>query len=131
MNLVPNFNTPYDDHKKQQEEMIERAKENMRNMEQQFASNSGNSIVDMMENNAKQQERSANSLEKIAENAKIQADSAKILAEKAKEDSLKAKKRVNWSIFFTALSCIGTLIANSDKIYTNVLKILSHLGMIK
>lgn len=70
------------------------------------------------------------SIKSIADSALNQANSAKLLAEKANEDSLKAKKKVNWSIIIAIISCMGTLIANADKIWQNIQKILSYLNML-
>ena len=115
MNYVP-YN-PLDDYKKQMEEMQERAREQIEKLNQESAFEDGESPMDYMK--------------RIADSASNQADSAKLLAEKANEDSFKAKKKVNWSIIIATISCIGTLIANADKIWQNIQKILSYLNMLK
>ena len=143
MNYVP-YN-PLDDYKKQMEEMQERAREQIEKLNQESAFEDGESPMDYMkrmENNfkdiipslekiANNSMEQAESIKSIADSASNQADSAKLLAEKANEDSFKAKKKVNWSIIIATISCIGTLIANADKIWQNIQKILSYLNMLK
>lgn len=71
------------------------------------------------------------SVQSISESALSQSESAKTLAEKAISNSGSADKKSMFSIAISLLSLAVTLLANADSIYINVIKILSHLGVLK
>lgn len=73
-------------------------------------------------------ERQMNAVESIAESAKTQSNLAVAQSETARRTSRIANLKSTLSVIFTAISMIGTLLANADGIIHNVQKILSHLN---
>lgn len=71
------------------------------------------------------------SVKSISESALSQSESAKTLAEKALSNSGVADKKSMFSIIISILSLAVAIFANADSIYINVIKILSHLGVLK
>ena len=76
-------------------------------------------------------EKMVDILKAQSESALSQSESAKTLAEKAISNSGSADKKSMFSIAISLLSLAVTLLANADSIYINVIKILSHLGVLK
>lgn len=88
------------------------------------------SISDSAKKQADSAEKQAVSVSEHVRIMKEQLDLEKAKSEKATKTSLTAKFRANTSVAISGIALLATLLANADKIVHNVVKILSHLGLL-
>ena len=140
---------PLDDYKKEQEEMMERARKQIEKLNQESIFEEGESPMDYakrIEDNLKEpipllQKLSDSSKEQveyiqsISQSALQQANSAKVVAEKAQmeidkanDNSLRAKIKANRTFWLSIATFIFSVFINLDKVIKIVKMIISCLN---
>lgn len=140
---------PLDDYKKEQEEMMERARKQIEKLNQESIFEEGESPIDYakrIEDNLKEtipllQKLSDSSKEQveyiqsISQSALQQANSAKVVAEKAQmeidkanDNSLRAKIKANRTFWLSLTTFLFSVFINLDKVIKIVKMIISCLN---
>lgn len=149
MSLVPNYNNPFDDYKRQQEEMMERVRIQIEKLNQESIFEEGESPMDYakrIEDNLKETilllQKLSNSsreqveyIQSISQSALQQANSAKVVAEKAQieidkanDNSFRAKIKANRTFWLSLATFIFSIFINIDKIVKIAKMIISYLN---